>query len=166
MPLNNLKDLYIAELKDIYSANKQSKSTTKMLAKEATDTDLVKALERGVEGVDDGMKAMESILDKHGHKPSGEFCKGMEGLIKEAKHHVTEESFGDSDVKDAMIVTQYQRMEHYAIAGYGCLHTFARRLGLDEDAKKIKTCLDATKEGDVYLSGLAESEINKAALAA
>jgi ferritin-like metal-binding protein YciE len=166
MPLNNLKDLYIAELKDIYSANKQSKSTTNMLAKEATDADLVKALERGVEGVDDGLKALESILDKHGHNPSGEFCKGMEGLIKEAKHHVTDESFGDTDVKDAMIITQYQRMEHYAIAGYGCLFTFARRLDLDDDAAKIKKCLEATKEGDVYLSALAEKDINKAALAA
>ena len=166
MPLNNLNDLYIAELKDIYSANKQSKSATQMLAREATDSDLVKALERGVEGVDDGMKAMESILEKHGHKPSGEFCKGMEGLIKEAKHHVTEESFGDADVKDAMIITQYQRMEHYAIAGYGCLETFARRLDLTDDAKKIKTCLEATKEGDVFLSKLAEKEINKSALAA
>jgi len=166
MALNNLEDLYIAELKDIYSANKQSKSTTKMLAKEATDAELVKALERGVEGVEDGMKTMESILEKHGHKPSGEFCKGMEGLIKEAKHHVTEESFGDSDVKDAMIITQYQRMEHYAIAGYGCLETFARRLGLEEDADKIKSCLEATKDGDVFLSKLAEKEINKSALAA
>lgn len=166
MPLNNLKDLYIAELKDIYSANKQSKSTTEMLAKEATDPELVAALERGINGIDEGQKAMTSILETHGHKSSGEFCKGMEGLVTEAKNHVSEESFGDKGVKDAMIITQFQRMEHYGIAGYGCLLTFARRLGLDSDAKKIKKCLEATKEGDAYLSKIAESDINKAALAA
>ena len=84
----------------------------------------------------------------------------MEGLVEEAKAHALNASFGDNDIRDAMIITQYQRMAHYAIAGYGCLATFALRLGFNEDYKKIKSCLDACYDGDRTLSKLAESEIN------
>ena len=87
----------------------------------------------------------------------------MEGLVKEARSHGIEEDITDPDARDAMIITQYQRMAHYAIAGYGCLEAFAKRLDLKDDAQKLQKCLDATYHGDKTMTQIATGGINKAA---
>ncbi len=163
MALNSLKDVYIDQLQDLHSACKQSAAVTGKLADAATNADLKSALESGVKGTKEGMDIMAELAKSHDADPGGEHCKGMEGLVKEAQSHALEESFGDDDVRDAMIITQYQRMTHYAIAGYGCLAAFAKRLGLDDDAAKIEKCLDETYEGDRHMTELATGGINKQA---
>ena len=155
MSMDSLKDIYIDQLQDIHSANKQSAKITKKLAEAATSSDLKKALQSGVEGIEEGMKVMAELAKSHDVDPGGEHCKGMEGLVKEAQSHALDEDFGDDDVRDAMIITQYQRMVHYGIAGYGCLSAFAKRLDLKDDAKKIDTCLDHPYEGDRHMTDLA-----------
>ena len=155
MALNSLKDIYIDQMQDIYSACNQSKSATLKLVEHATDGDLRKALKAGVVGIDDGMTTLEEIIKAHGEDPTGEFCKGMEGLVKEVDAHVVDAEFGDDAAKDAMIITQYQRMAHYAIAGYGCCKAFAKRLKLDDDAAKLDKCLAASYEGDETMTEIA-----------
>ena len=163
MALANLKDIYIDQLQDIYSADGQAAKATRELAGAAKDADLKKALQAGVEGIEEGMKTLSEIIKGHGASPSEEFCRGMEGLVKEARAHGIEADITDPDARDAMIITQYQRMAHYGIAGYGCLVAFAKRLGLDDDAAKLQKCLDATYHGDDTMTEIATGGINRAA---
>lgn len=160
---NSLKDIYIDQLQDIYSANKQSLQVTEKLAEAASDRDLRKALQAGVDGIRDGMEAVSAIIKSHGADPNGEHCKGMEGLVREAKAHALEAEFGNGDVRDAMIITQYQRMVHYAIAGYGCLVAFASRLDKSDDAAALQKCLDECYSGDQTMTDIATSGVNEAA---
>ena len=163
MSMNDLKDIYIDQMQDIYSANRQSAKVTALLADKASDTELVEALEAGVKGIEEGMETLRTLIEGHGADPTGEHCKGMEGLVKEAHAHALDEDFGNDETRDAMIVTQYQRMVHYGIAGYGCLVAFARRLGLDEEASKLQACLDETYGGDRRMTDLATSGLNASA---
>lgn len=165
MSIDTLEDLYLEQLKDIYSANKQALDVTREMAKAATDKDLGKALDAGADGIENGIAALEKIAERHEEGTSGEHCKGMEGLVKEARAHAIEENFGDEATKDAMIINQYQRLVHYAIAGYGCLAAFADRLELDQDLGSLKECLDAAYDGDRTMTQLATGGINKDAVA-
>ncbi|MCB8837261.1 DUF892 family protein [Aurantimonas sp. VKM B-3413] len=163
MALANLKDIYIDQLQDIYSADGQAAKATRELAGAAHDNDLKEALEAGVKGIEQGMKTLSEIITGHGASATDEFCRGMEGLVKEARAHGIEADISDPDARDAMIITQYQRMAHYGIAGYGCLVAFAKRLGLDDDATKLQKCLDATYHGDDTMTQIATGGINRAA---
>ena len=163
MAMNGLKDVYIDQCQDLYSACKQSLEATRALQGAAKNDDLRQALQAGAEGIQDGMSKVEAIVRKHGADPTGEHCKGMEGLVKEARAHALEEEFGDDDARDAMIIAQYQRMAHYAIAGWGCLAAYARKLDLQEDAATLKNNLDSTKHGDQHMNDIAENTVNAAA---
>lgn len=163
MSIQTLQDLYIDQLQDLYSANRQSKKVTERMQAKAHNNDLQDALKRGVTGIDDGIEAVEGLLRQHKADPKGEFCQGMEGLVKEAKAHAIDADISDSDVRDASIISQYQRMTHYALAGYGTVVAYARRLGLEDDAKKLQVCLDNTYSGDREMSQLAEGGINRVA---
>lgn len=161
MRIDTLEDLYLEQLKDIYSANKQALDVTKDMAQAATDKELVDALEAGAAGIGTGISALEKIADRHEENIGGAHCKGMEGLVKEARAHALEKTFGEEATRDAMIITQYQRLVHYAIAGYGCLAAFADRLELDQDVTALKDCLDASYDGDRTMTQLATGGINK-----
>ncbi len=163
MSIDTLEDLYLEQIKDIYSANKQALEVTQDMAKAAHDAGLCDALQAGASGIQDGINAIEKISAGHDEEPNGEHCKGMEGLVKEARAHALEESFGEDATKDAMIITQYQRLTHYAIAGYGSLAAFADRLELDDDLVALKNCLDAAYAGDRTMTELATGGVNKAA---
>ncbi|WP_316014420.1 ferritin-like domain-containing protein [Roseobacter sp. HKCCA0434] len=163
--MSSLKDIYIDQMQDIYSACKQSKDATQKLHDAATDSELKSALKAGVEGIEQGMSTLSEIIKGHGEDPTDEFCKGMEGLVKEVHAHVLDTDFTDDDVRDAMIITQYQRMAHYAIAGYGCCKAFGKRLGQDDDVTKLDKCLDASYDGDKHMTEIATHGINKAAAA-
>ncbi len=127
---------------------------------------LKKALKAGVDGISEGIENVGLIIKGHNADPTGEFCKGMEGLVKEAKAHAIDADIADKDVLDASIITQYQRMTHYGLAGYGTVVAFAKRLGLSQDAKTLQTCLDNTYGGDRTMTDIATGEVNKDAMAA
>ena len=163
MSMNDLKDVYIDQMQDIYSANKQSADVTAKLADAAKNADLKAALQSGVQGIQQGMEKLKGLIEGHGADPEGEHCKGMEGLVAEANAHALDEDFGDDDARDAMIISQYQRMVHYGIAGYGCCKAFATRLGLDDEAKVLDECLGNTYDGDEHMTAIATQQVNKAA---
>ena len=160
MALNDLKDVYLDQIQDIYSACRQSLEATTKLGQAAKDDELGKALAAGSKGIADGMAKLESICGDHGIDPTAEHCRGMEGLVAEAQAHALDEEFGSADARDAMIISQYQRMVHYAIAGYGCCAAYANRLGFDGDAALLKECLDETREGDKRMNDIAENGVN------
>jgi len=161
--MDNLKDVYIDQLQDLYSANRQAAKIVDELAKAASSTVLREALERGVDGIRDGAQNLETLIRAKDANPSAEHCKGMEGLVREAKAHALNTEFGMDAVRDAVIITQYQRMAHYAIAGYGCAAAFAKQLGLDDDAATLSGMLDAAYSGDKTMSEIAEQKINERA---
>lgn len=163
MTMQCLEDVYHDQLQDIWSANKQSLDVVTALGRAANDKELSEALIAGANGISDGMQKIAEICSTHDIKPSGEHCKGMEGLVKEAHAHVLDAEFGDNAVRDAMIITQYQRMVHYAIAGYSCIVAFAHRLGHDDDGAVFQECLDHTYYGDRRMTQIATGGINKAA---
>ena len=164
MSLKNLKDVYLHQLQDLYSGCKQSLDVTNELGRAAKDEDLSKALIAGAQGISKGMDQLQSLCAKHDIDPEGAHCKGMEGLVKEARSHGLKEDFGNHDVQDAVIITQYQRMVHYALAGYGSLLAFANRLNLDDDAAVLQGQLDETYDGDRTMTAIAtRGGVNEAA---
>lgn len=163
MPINSLKDLYIDQLQDLYSANTQALEVTREMAEAASNRDLRKALQAGVKGIQNGIDALEGIIRRHDADPGGEHCKGMEGLVREARSHALEEKYASDDTRDAMIISQYQRMVHYAIAGYGCLVAYASRLDLSDDASALQECLDHSYSGDRTMTDIATGGVNQAA---
>lgn len=163
MALDGLKDVYHDQLQDLYSACKQSLEATTALGRAATDKELSEALIAGANGISTGMDKLKSLCAEHDINPEGEHCKGMEGLVKEVHDHVLNAEFSDGATRDAMIITQYQRMVHYALAGYGCLVAFANRLGHDEDAAILEQQLNETYDGDRRMTSIATGGVNRKA---
>lgn len=164
MAIQGLKDVYVDQCQDLYSACQQSLEATQALQGAAKNEELRQALQAGAQGIQDGMGKVEAIVRAHGADPGGEHCKGMEGLVKEARSHALEEEFSDDDARDAMIIAQYQRMAHYAIAGWGCLAAYAKRLGLEDDARTLADNLRSTQHGDQTMNEIAEGKVNQAAM--
>ena len=163
MAIKNLNDLYLHQLKDLYSACKQSMAIVTEMGRVAKSRELSEALIAGNEGIARGMEHLATLCSQHGVDPTGEHCKGMEGLVTEARKHAIETDFGDDDTQDAAIITQYQRLTHYAIAGYGCVRTFANRLDLDADGGVLQECLESTRDGDKHMTRIAEGGVNQKA---
>jgi ferritin-like metal-binding protein YciE len=163
MTITTLKDLYIDQLQDLYSANRQAAQVTRELKEAAHSDQLRKALGAGVNGIEEGMAQLKTLIENHEANPRGEHCRGMEGLVAEARAHGIDADFADEDVRDAAIIAQYQRMSHYGISGYGTACAFARRLGLDEDAAVLHRCLENTRGGDEHMTRIASGEVNPAA---
>tara|TARA_B100000378_G_C17992136_1_gene394201 strand:- start:512 stop:1012 length:501 start_codon:yes stop_codon:yes gene_type:complete len=162
MAMNSLKDIYLDQLQDIWSANTQCLPVVTELGRAAQDEELSEALIDGGNGIADGIAQIEKLCNDHGIKPNAEHCMGMEGLVKEARKHGLSDEITDTDVRDAAIIPQYQRMVHYALAGYGTLSAFANRLGLDGDAAILKNCLDQTYDGDRRMTEIAtKGGVNK-----
>lgn len=160
MTITSLKELYLDQLEDLCSANQQAVEVTGELARAATDPELKNALEAGIEGIKKGSESIRLIIEEHRADSAGVHCNAMEGLVKEARHHVLETDFENDALRDAMIITQYQRMCHYAIAGYGCVAAFAKRLKLSDDAVRLNECLEHCYSGDEHMSAIAAGGVN------
>ncbi|SFU42544.1 Ferritin-like metal-binding protein YciE [Pontibacter akesuensis] len=158
MKLNNLKDLMIHELKDIYNAEQQiTKALPKMM--EATSSDkLKKAFQDHLNVTEKQIERLDKVFETIGEKSSGEKCKAMEGIIKEAESMMSERA--DASVMDAALIACAQRVEHYEIAAYGTACTYAKQLGMDDVLKQLKMTLDEEKKTDELLTQIAEQSIN------
>ncbi|MDQ3624549.1 MAG: ferritin-like domain-containing protein [Verrucomicrobiota bacterium] len=161
MQLENLKDLYVHELKDLYSAERQLIKALPKMAKAATNEQLAAGFREHLEQTREQAARLEQILKSHQESTRGPKCKGMEGLIAEGDEMIEEE--GDDEVRDAGLISAAQRVEHYEIAGYGCARTYAELLGDKEGAKLLQTSLNEEAETDKKLTRLAKSTINVAA---
>ena len=161
MELENLRDLYIDELKDLYSAEKQLVKALPKMAKNATEPRLKRAFTDHLEETRGHVARLEKIFKTLEASPGGKKCVGMEGLIEEGSDLIKEEP--DPDVLDAGLISAAQHVEHYEMAGYGTVRTYARQLGLDGQADLLQRTLDEEGETDHLLTALAESGINLAA---
>ncbi|EJL33464.1 ferritin-like domain-containing protein [Novosphingobium sp. AP12] len=162
----NLSDVYVDELKDLWSANDQMLKVVKKLTTKASDPSLKEMLTKSHAGITEHTAVLKDLIAGQEEKVSKEHCKGMEGLVAEATKHVLEEGPTKGPVLDVLIIAQYQRMSHYGIAGFGTAAAYAKALGLKDDNKKLR---DATKDiygGDEYMTKLAESSVNLEAEAA
>lgn len=159
--MKNLEELFEHQLKDLYSAEDQLTNALPKMAKNATNSELRKAFEDHLEETKQQKKRLEEICEELDIDPKGEKCKAMEGLIKEAESFLDE--VDDDEVKDAGMIAEAQRVEHYEISGYGTAVRYAKELGHDEIAKKLKQTLDEEYNADEKLNTLAENRLNKKA---
>ena len=155
MKLENLKDLYIHELKDLHSAEKQITKALPKMVKAASNEELADAFREHLEQTEEHVRRLEEILESHDETFRGAKCKGMEGLIKEGSEMIEED--GDDDVRDAGLISAAQRVEHYEIAGYGCARTYAELLGDNDGAELLQQTLEEEKATDRKLTEIAGS---------
>jgi len=158
MQIETLRDLYIEQLQDLYSAETQLIEALPKMGKAASNAQLQQAFRTHLEQTETHVQRLEDIFDKLGSKPKGQKCKGMEGLIKEGEEMIKMK--GDPAAIDAGLIAAAQRVEHYEIAGYGCVHTYANILGERQGARLLKQTLDEEGETDKLLTQLAENVIN------
>jgi ferritin-like metal-binding protein YciE len=163
MKNENLRELLVEELKDLYSAETQLTKALPKVAKNATDPQLKRAIESHLKETEGHVERLEKIFEQLDESPKGKTCEGMKGLITEADERIKEG--GVPAVLDAGLIADAQRVEHYEISAYGSARTFANLLG----EKQIVTLLEATlkeeKAADQKLTSLAEG-INVEAKAA
>ncbi len=161
MELNTLKDLYIHELKDLYSAEKQIIQALPKMAKAATNEELAAGFKEHLEQTREHAVRLEKILSSHSQTTRGPKCKGMEGVLAEGAEMIGEEA--DDEVKDAGLISAAQRVEHYEMAGYGSARTYAELVGDTEGARLLQTTLEEETTTDRKLTKLAKTAINVAA---
>ncbi|MGI4876286.1 MAG: ferritin-like domain-containing protein [Janthinobacterium lividum] len=163
--ISNLEELYVDELKDLWSANDQMARALTKIAPRATDDKLKTILQKSQDGIAAHTGLLKSLIEAQKSEVAKEHCKGMEGLAAEAIKHTIEEAPEKGAVLDAAIIAQYQRMTHYGITGFGTVAAFAKALKLDDDRAKLETAVKDMHRGDDLMSELADSAVNLEAAA-
>jgi ferritin-like metal-binding protein YciE len=151
-----LKDVYADEIKDLWSANDQMAKIVKVMSDKAHDPKLKQALEKSLGGIKTHTEALKTLLTDAEEKVESEHCKGMEGLVREATKHITKEAPKDGALLDIVIISQYQRMSHYGLAGFGTAAAYAKALGMHEHLTKLNHIVKDIYSGDEFVSKLAE----------
>lgn len=155
MPENGIKELYIDELRDIYDAENQLVKALPKMAKAAMSEELRSGFEEHLEQTKEHVQRLEQIFSELGEKPTGKKCKGMQGLVSEGKE-MMEEDF-EGALMDAGLISAAQRVEHYEIAAYGTVRTYAKILGEEDAVRLLEETLEEEKETDQKLTEIAES---------
>jgi ferritin-like metal-binding protein YciE len=159
MKSESLQELYLEELRDIYDAEQQLLKVLPRMAKAASHDELQAAFEQHAEQTEEHIARLDQIFEELDEKPKSHKCEAMKGLLEEAKN-IMEEFEDDPDVLDAALICAAQKVEHYEIASYGCLRTYAELLGFDDQADSLQDTLDEEKDTDESLTELAISLIN------
>jgi ferritin-like metal-binding protein YciE len=162
MSLSTLHDLYVDELKDLYNAENQILKALPKMAKAASHPELAAAFTEHLAQTKVHIERLETIFKQLDQGPKGKKCKAMEGLLAEGQDLMAEDA--DPMVLDAALIAAAQRVEHYEMAGYGCVRTFARLLGEEQAADLLQETLDEEGATDKKLTALAESVINAEAV--
>ena len=158
MEMDSLQELFVEELKDLYSAEAQLLKAMPKMAKKAQHPELRQAIETHMQETQGQVERLDQIFEMLGEKAKGKKCLAMEGLINEAKEHMSEDM--DDDVMDAALIGMAQKIEHYEIAGYGTARTYAKLLGNKDVQRLLQQTLDEEGKTDKLLTKLAESSIN------
>lgn len=161
MALDNLSDLFYNELRDIYSAERQLVKALPKMIKHATSPQLAKALQQHLQETEKQVERIESAFEDTGKAARAKVCEAMKGLIKEGDETLKEK--GEPEVLDAAIIAAAQKVEHYEIATYGTLCTWAEQLGYNRALKLLKQNMSEEENADQKLSQVAQS-INRAAM--
>jgi ferritin-like metal-binding protein YciE len=154
----SLQDIYVEQLKDLYSAEQQILKALPKMAKGASNKMLSSAFQEHEVQTRVHVERLEKIFTQLGEKPGGHKCKGMEGLLAEGDEVLEEHE--QSTARDAAMIAAAQRVEHYEIAGYGTVRTMANMLGLGDQASLLQQTLDEEGQTDKKLTGLAETVVN------
>jgi len=158
MEMESLHELYVDELKDLYSAEKQIVKALPKMVKNATYPELKEAFSNHLDETEGHVQRLEKIFQMLGEKAGGKKCKGMEGLIEEAKELLEEDAA--EEVLDAGLISKAQHVEHYEMAGYGTVRTYAEQLGFSDQAKLLQQTLDEEGKANELLTQIAESSVN------
>lgn len=158
-----LDDLFVAQLEDLYDAEKRLTDALPKMSKAATSPQLKAAFDEHLEQTRNHVNRLETIFRQIGKEPERESCDAMKGLIKEGEEMINAK--GDDEVRDAALIAAAQRVEHYEMAGYGTVRNFAQRLGLADVAGTLQATLDEEGAADEKLTALAESTVNPKAKA-
>lgn len=158
--VSNLSDLYIEELKDLWSANDQMVRALKKIAPNATHPKLKQMLASSQAGIADHTNLLKALIANQDETVSKEHCKGMEGLVSEALKHTTEDGPDKGPVLDAAIIAQFQRMTHYGITGFGTVAAFSKALKFEDDNKQLRAAVKDMYIADELMTELAEAAVN------
>src|SRR5215468_9293569 len=162
MKIDTLENLYISELRDLYSAENQLLKALPKMAKGASSPELKDAFEKHWEQTTGHVARLEELFEQLDESPKGKTCHGMKGLIEEGSEILGED--GEDSVLDAGIIVAAQKVEHYEIASYGSVRTFASLLGKNEAVNLLQSTLDEESEANELLNRLAEGIVNPEAL--
>ncbi len=155
MKLENLEQLFLQELRDLYDMENQIVDALPKMVEASHNDQLKSALKQHLEVTKGQVRRLEQVFNIMGEDASGETCKGMKGIIKEGDDMATQG--GDDATIDAGIISAAQRVEHYEIAGYGTVRTYAELLGQQQISKLMQKTLDEEKEADEKLTEIARS---------
>ena len=161
MAIHNANDLFLDELKDIYSAEKQAVRVYPRLAKAISSQELKEALQMHLEQTKGQIERLDRVFEILEKRSGGKTCEGMKGLIEEGQQHAEEIEAGP--VRDAALIGAAQRMEHYEIAAYGTVLAFAKATGQNEIADLLAQTLEEEKQTDEKLTGVSET-VNQEAI--
>ena len=153
--IDNLQQLFLVQLRDLYDAEQQITEALPKMIEKATNPQLKSALQEHLEVTRKQIGRLEQIFQGMNQKPKGETCKGMKGIISEGEDLVSKAD--KPGARDASIITAAQRVEHYEMAGYGTVRTYAQQLEKPEFARLLEQTLSEEKEADVKLSQIAET---------
>ncbi len=159
--LNSLQDLLVAQLQDLYDAENQLVEALPKMAKTAASKQLKTAFESHLEETKNHVQRLDQAFKLLGKTAKGKTCQAMKGLVKEGSEMISE--WGSDEVRDAGLIAAAQRVEHYEMAGYGCVRTWARQLGKDDVARLLDQTLNEEKACDQKLNSIAESMVNQKA---
>jgi ferritin-like metal-binding protein YciE len=151
--MESLRELLVEELKDLYSAENQILKALPKMIKKATSKELKAGFERHLKETEGQVERLDKIFTQLDESPRGKKCKGMEGVIADSKDLMEEDA--DPEVMDAGLISAAQHVEHYEIAGYGSVRTYAELLGENEMARLLQQTLDEEKATDEKLTELA-----------
>jgi ferritin-like metal-binding protein YciE len=163
MSLDSLDKLFLEELKDIYNAEKLILRALPRMAKAAESQELQQAFTQHLKETQGHVERLERIFKDLDQPARGKKCKGMEGLLEEGKEILEQE--GDGAVIDAALIAAAQRVEHYEMAAYGCLRTYAQLLGHSDAERLLQQTLNEEEAADQKLTRIGEGGVNQAAAA-
>lgn len=163
MQINSLADLYLEQIRDMHSCERQVIKALPKMVKAANHPALKKAFESHLKETNVQLERLDQILGDLDKTAGRKVCAAAAGLIEEADEAI--ENQGDERARDASLICAAQKFEHYEIASYGCLRTYATRLGRDKDAKLLEQTLEEEKHADVAMTELAMSVVNESAMA-
>jgi ferritin-like metal-binding protein YciE len=155
---NNLNDLFVQQLEDLYDAEKRLTDALPKMAEAASSPQLRQAFETHLAETQGHVNRLESVFNRIGRTPERETCAAMKGLIKEGEEMI--KAGGNDSVRDAGLIAAAQRVEHYEMAGYGTVRTFAQQLGLNDVANILQQTLDEEGEANKKLTTIAQSSVN------
>ena len=156
MQQSALRELYVDELRDLYDAEAQLTKALPKMAKAATSDELRAGFENHLQQTKGHVQRLEEIFQALGEKPTGKKCKGMQGLIAEGKEIMQDEDL-EGETLDAGLISAAQRVEHYEIAAYGCVRSYANLLGDPQAASLLEETLQEEKDTDKKLTELSET---------